>query len=169
MILQALKEYYDRKAADPDSGIAPLGWERKEIPFLIVLNKDGSLVRVEDTQELVKRKKRAKTFLVPQSVKRSSGVAANLLWDNVEYATGVVCKGKVDRVAVQHAAFVERLSELSDCSSIEPVRAFLSKSDFREQLAKCPEWNEAVEGCAFVAFKLVEASYPIFNAADVRV
>ena len=26
MILQALKEYYDRKAADPDSGIAPLGW-----------------------------------------------------------------------------------------------------------------------------------------------
>lgn len=63
MILQALKEYYDRKAADPDSGIAPLGWERKEIPFLIVLNKDGSLVRVEDTQELVKRKKGQRHFL----------------------------------------------------------------------------------------------------------
>ena len=31
MILQALKEYYDRKAADPASGIAPLGWEWKEI------------------------------------------------------------------------------------------------------------------------------------------
>ena len=35
MILQALKDYYDRKAADPESGIAPLGWERKEIPYLI--------------------------------------------------------------------------------------------------------------------------------------
>ena len=168
MILQALKEYYDRKAADPDSGIAPLGWERKEIPFLIVLNKDGSLLRVEDTQELVNKKKRARIFLVPQSVKRSSGVAANLLWDNVEYATGVVCKGKARRVAEQHAAFVERLSELSDCPSIEPVRAFLSRSDFREQLAKCPEWNEAVEGCAFVAFKLLGVSYPIFNAPDVK-
>lgn len=168
MILQALKEYYDRKAADPDSGIAPLGWERKEIPFLIVLNKEGSLVRVEDTQELVNKEKRVRVFLVPQSVKRSSGVAANLLWDNVEYATGVVCKGKTERVAAQHAAFVERLSELSACPSVEPVRAFLSKSDFREQLAKCPEWNEAVEGCAFVAFKLVEASYPIFNAPDVK-
>lgn len=168
MILQALKEYYDRKAEDPDSGIAPLGWERKEIPFLIVLNKDGSLVRVEDTQELVNKKKRARIFLVPQSVKRSSGVAANLLWDNVEYATGVVCKGKADRVAAQHAAFVERLSELSDCPSVEPVRAFLSKLDFREQLAKCPEWNEAVEGCAFVAFKLLGVSYPIFNAPDVK-
>lgn len=168
MILQALKEYYDRKAEEPDSGIAPLGWERKEIPFLIVLNKDGSLVRVEDTQELVNKKKRARIFLVPQSVKRSSGVAANLLWDNVEYATGVVCKGKADRVAAQHVAFVERLSELSDCPSVEPVRAFLSKSDFREQLAKCPEWNEAVEGCAFVAFKLLGVAYPIFNAPDVK-
>ena len=37
MILQALKEYYDRKAADPDSGIAPLGWEWKEIPFVFVI------------------------------------------------------------------------------------------------------------------------------------
>ena len=60
MILQALKEYYDRKAADPDSGIAPLGWEQKEIPFLIVLREDGSLVRVEDTRENVGKKKRAK-------------------------------------------------------------------------------------------------------------
>ena len=33
MILQALKDYYDRKAADPESGIASLGWERKEIPI----------------------------------------------------------------------------------------------------------------------------------------
>ena len=84
MILQALKEYYDRKAADPDSGIAPLGWERKEIPYLIVLREDGSLVRVEDTQEKVGKKKRAKVFLVPQAVKRTVGVSANLLWDNVE-------------------------------------------------------------------------------------
>ena len=70
MILQALKEYYDRKAADPDSGIAPLGWERKEIPFLIVLGKDGTLVRIEDTREKVGKKKRSKVFLVPQAVKR---------------------------------------------------------------------------------------------------
>ena len=47
MILQALKEYYDRKAADPKSGIAPLGWERKEIPYLIVLSKQGEFLRLE--------------------------------------------------------------------------------------------------------------------------
>ena len=30
MILQALKEYYDRKADDPDSGIAPEGFEKRK-------------------------------------------------------------------------------------------------------------------------------------------
>ena len=167
MILQALKEYYDRKAADPDSGIAPLGWERKEIPYLIVLREDGSLVRVEDTQELVGKNKRAKTFLVPQSVKRSSGVASNLLWDNVEYATGVVCKGRTDRAAAQHKAFVERLSELSDCPSVAPILAFLSRPDYKDQLASCPEWKDAVEGCAFVTFKLVGEFQPVCGAPDV--
>ena len=32
MILQALYDYYERKAADPESTVAPEGWEWKEIP-----------------------------------------------------------------------------------------------------------------------------------------
>ena len=94
MILQALKDYYDRKAADAESGIAPPGWNTKDLPFLIVLDMAGNVVNVEDTREMVGKKKRAKTFLVSQEVKRSSGVAANFLWDNVEYVTGTVCKDK---------------------------------------------------------------------------
>ena len=144
MILQALKEYYDRKAADPNSGIAPLGWEWKEIPFLIVLKNDGSLVRVEDTQEIIGKKKRAKSYLVPQSVKRSSGVVANLIWDNVEYALGIVCKGKKDRVAEQHAAFIARLNELSNCVSIKPILAFLASDSKKEILSTSEEWKRAV-------------------------
>ena len=46
MILQALKEYYDRKAADSASGIAPLGWEWKEIPFLVNLSARGEFIRI---------------------------------------------------------------------------------------------------------------------------
>lgn len=167
MILQALKEYYDRKAADPDSGIAPLGWERKEIPFLIMLTEDGSFVRVEDTQEFVGKKKRAKVFLVPQSVKRSSGVAANLLWDNVEYVTGVVCKGKPGRVAAQHADFLSRLASLSGCATVDSVLAFLKSSGFRERLAGQAAWKEAVEGCAFVSFQIAGHDTPVFRETDV--
>ncbi|HDR15909.1 MAG TPA: hypothetical protein ENN79_10595, partial [Desulfobacteraceae bacterium] len=44
MILQALKEYYDRKADDPDSEMAPPGFEWKEIPFILVLKADGTPV-----------------------------------------------------------------------------------------------------------------------------
>lgn len=167
MILQALKEYYDRKAADPDSGIAPLGWEWKEIPYLIVLREDGTLVRIEDTQEKVGKKKRAKMFLVPQAVKRTVGVSANLLWDNVEYVTGVVCKGKAERVAAQHAAFMERLAEFSECQSVKPIWKFLTSPNFHANLALCPGWNDAIEGCAFVSFKLVGEHYPVFRASDV--
>ncbi len=167
MILQALKEYYDRKAADPDSGIAPLGWERKELPFLIVLSGDGQLVRVEDTRETVGKKKRAKAFLVPQSVKRSSSVAANLLWDNVEYVIGVVCKGKEARVAEQHKAFLARLASLDGCPSLAPVCRFLSTPGFRERLGAEPSWMEAVDGCAFVSFKIAGHEPPVFGEPDV--
>ena len=74
MILQALKEYYDRKVADPKSDIAPFGWERKEIPYLIVLDREGNLVAVEDTQEKIGKKLRARPFTLPQSVKRTVGI-----------------------------------------------------------------------------------------------
>ena len=167
MILQALKEYYDRKAADPDSGIAPLGWERKEIPFLIVLGKDGTLVRIEDTREKVGKKKRSKVFLVPQAVKRTVGVSANLLWDNVEYATGVVCKGKPERVAVQHKAFIERLADFAECPSVKPICAFFATFDYRDKLSSFPEWKEAVEECAFVSFIIAGETCPVFNMRDV--
>ena len=167
MILQALKEYYGRKASDPASGIAPLGWEWKEIPFLIVIDADGKLLGVEDTQEFVGKKKRAKSFLVPQSVKRSSGIASNLLWDNVEYVTGVVCKGKSERVAAQHEAFRNRLEQFSDCLAVKAVLLFLGLPDFREQLAEQPAWKDAVDTCAFVAFKLGDAAEPVFRDPDI--
>ena len=47
MILQALNDYYNRKAADPDSGIAPPGWEWKEIPYIIVLDRNGDPVDIQ--------------------------------------------------------------------------------------------------------------------------
>ena len=50
MILQALYEYYQRKAADPESNIAPEGFEWKEIPFVIVIDKEGNFVALEDTR-----------------------------------------------------------------------------------------------------------------------
>ena len=71
MILQALKEYYDRKIADPDSDIAPEGFEKKELQFLIVINEKGEFIHIEDTREKLGTKLVGKTFLLPRSVGRS--------------------------------------------------------------------------------------------------
>jgi len=168
MILQALTEYYERKAADPESGIAPEGWERKEIPFLIILDESGNLVGIDDTQEMVVKKKRGKTFLVPQAVKRTVGVAANLLWDNPEYALGVVIKGKTDRVKKQHEAFVALINALTcEDKSIIAVRAFLKRDDKIALLEKLSQWKDIKETAPFLSFKLAGETEPVFRCPGV--
>ncbi|HEY5277991.1 MAG TPA: type I-C CRISPR-associated protein Cas8c/Csd1, partial [Coriobacteriia bacterium] len=88
MILQALTEYYDRRAADPESGIAPPGWEWKALPFLVEIDRRGSFVQLVDTRMPEGKRVVATRYLVPKAVIRTSGVKANLLWDNIEYALG---------------------------------------------------------------------------------
>jgi CRISPR-associated protein Csd1 len=119
MILQALYDYYQRKVTDPESGLPPFGFEWKEIPFVIELDEDGRLVQIEDTREGSGRKKQARLYLVPQAVKKTSGIATNLLWDNAEYVLGIPRKVKPgqkkpspDRIRRQHQAFVERIEAL---------------------------------------------------------
>ncbi len=142
MILQELARYYERKANDPETALAPEGFEEKEIPFVIVIDAHGQLVQIEDTRSGEGKKKRARSFRVPQGVKKTSAVAANLLWDTAEYVLGIDTKGKPDRVALQHAAFVERLAELpADDEGVLAVRIFLSSVPMA-QLEQSPSWEE---------------------------
>ncbi|MGN0853438.1 MAG: type I-C CRISPR-associated protein Cas8c/Csd1 [Kiritimatiellia bacterium] len=170
MILHALKGYYDRKAADPESGIAPLGWERKEIPYLIVLDREGRLVNVEDTQEKIGKKLRARTFMVPQSVKRTMNVKPYFLWDNVEYVTGIMCKegGKEEDVAEKHAAFVEQLKAYSQEPAVKAVLDFLASPALAEDLSRFPAWQDAKMACAFVAFRFADSGGSIFDEPAIK-
>ncbi len=91
MILQALKEYYDRKAADPESGIAPVGLEWKPLEFLIVINETGGFVRIEDMREQIGKKNVGKRFLLPRSIPRAGSKSYEttfLLWDHIGYLLG---------------------------------------------------------------------------------
>jgi CRISPR-associated protein Csd1 len=176
MILQALKEYYDRKAADDESDIAPQGWERKEIPFLIILNSDGMPVNIVDTREGEGKKKRAKSFLLPQSVKRTVGIAANLLWDNPAYALGFFVpdekRKKADRSADCHEAFVKRINELNlaPSSAVSAVVSFLQRPNKIELLQQYSEqWNEIAKTGPFLSFKLAGEPEPVFRDSAVVV
>jgi len=85
MILQALYEYYQRKAADPQSKIASEGLEWKEIPFIIVIDENGKFINLEDTRSIVGKNKRANSFLVIKTKGRSgpnSYKTSNAFWDH---------------------------------------------------------------------------------------
>jgi CRISPR-associated protein Csd1 len=154
MILQALKDYYDRKAAETDSDIAPEGWEKKEIPFVIVIKETGEFVQIEDTREGEGKNKRAKYFLVPQGEKKASGIKANLLWDTIGYVFGVDVKGKPERALEQKKAFIDRLSkDLANIEDVKPVISFLHSVTI-EELQKEPLWQEIIETNPNISFRI---------------
>ena len=159
MILQALSDYYRRKCddSDPAQRLPAFGLEQKEIPFILEISTDGELLQLRDTRELQGKKKVARVFRVPQGIKKTSGVAANLLWDTLEYVLGVDTKGKPERVAEQHAAFRARIEVLPEVAredaGIQAVLRFLHRRDVA-QLERQPAWNEALEGNAVMSFRL---------------
>lgn len=159
MILQALYDYYQRKcaSADPAERLPAYGLEEKEIPFVLEITADGELVQLRDTRSQDGKKKVGRRYLVPQGVKRASGIAANLLWDNVEYALGIDTRGKADRVVEQHAAFLARIAALPESAQsdagLKAVLAYLDKID-PERLAQEPAFAEAKESNALLSFKL---------------
>lgn len=160
MILQALNEYYIRKAANADDGLAPAGFEPKAIPFVLVLDAAGRLIQLADRREGVGKKREAKIVLVPQGVKKTSGVAANLLWDSAEYVLGVDTRGKPERVREQHAAFVARMrasfGEAPEDAGVQAVTNFLQHHRLAalEILANHPSWPEILETNPSMTFQM---------------
>jgi CRISPR-associated protein Csd1 len=154
MILQALVNYYERKSGSGE--LAPDGFEPKEIPFVLVLDEAGGFVQIDDTRRIDGKKKTARAFLVPQAVKRSVDIAANLLWDTPEYVLGVMRDGgKPERVAEQHAAFKARLEGLAQSgdAGLGAVRIFLAALDLTPLQAD-PLWAELTAANPFISFRL---------------
>ena len=157
MILHALYDYYERKSKDLDAHMAPAGLEWKEIPFIIEIDAQGNPVQIEDTRDGEGKKKRARSFLVPQGNKKTSGVVANLLWDNAEYVLGVETKGKPERVAEQHQAFIARVKSLPTAAQadtgMQAVLHFLRRTTTKA-LSQYGLWGEIVETNPNVTFRL---------------
>lgn len=160
MILQELVRYYERKAADPQSGIAPPGWELKEIPFVIVIDRDGKFVQLDDTRSGEGKKKRGRSFLVPQGEKKTSGIKANILWDNLEYVLGIDAPGKEGKAQAKHEAFKQRLSEElagHEDAAVHAIQIFYD-SGFKEYLSQEAIWEEIKESNPTMTFRMKEDS-----------
>lgn len=119
MILKALYDYYNRC-----EGLTPKGLENKEIGYLIVIEPDGTFVRIESRMQ---DKKTAASFVVLQSVKRSgTKFTPNYFWDNYEYVIG----GKEANIK-KHNVFIHIIesfkSRLPENKNINAISNFYKK------------------------------------------
>lgn len=173
MILQALTEYYHRK----QDQLAPIGFEEKEIPFLIVIDQDGRFVQLTDTRDRSEGGKlRAQMYVVPQGKGRSGAKSyetAYPLWDHFGYVMG---QPKVDKpdaepsqkdalmASRQHEAFIHKVQkihdEIPDDPGVSAVRKFLSSQSEKEKVKSSPEWQEVlkIKGCN-LSFKLADEPF----------
>ena len=166
MILHALKEYYDRVAADPDSEIAPEGFERKSLEFLIVISENGDFVGIEDTREIVGKKPIAKVFLLPRSKGRSGAKAyatTFLLWDHIGYLLGQPISD--EKSQKQHSTWLKALEdmpdELADDIGVKAMRRFYSSGGVYKAIA-CDEFKDCLKATSCnMAFRLQTDSYPV--------
>ncbi|MCI0733919.1 MAG: type I-C CRISPR-associated protein Cas8c/Csd1 [Methylococcaceae bacterium] len=142
MILQALDQYYQRKTTGEDVELSPFGFERKSIPVILEIDSNAELVQIRVTDP--KQDPDAAEYIVPQGEKKTSGIAANLIWDNVEYALGIDTRGKPERVAKQHKAFIERIHQLGEPAisdqGIQVLLEYLEKFD-PDSLKQGPYWE----------------------------
>lgn len=161
MILQALKEYYDRKVDDPESNIAIKGFEWKGIPFLIVIDPNGNFINIEDTRE----KLTAKNFLVPKSKSRSGSLSYKttfLLWDHIGYVLGYPDDEKAKN---QHETWINELKglpiELKNDEGVSAILKFYDSSGIKA-VRETSKWAECtkIQSCN-IAFKLIGDKLPV--------
>ena len=151
MILKTLAEYYQRMLDDPDCNVAPPGFEKKPIPFLIVIDRQGNFINFRDTRSGEGKKKTARNFIVPKGEKRAFGIKSNLLWDNPQYVFGIAKNDSAKETKWANesfTAFQKRIDEIFDENfhqeGIDAVKEFLRKQEF-SSLVQHEAWEDIRE------------------------
>lgn len=184
MILQALYEYYQRRVADPESRIAPQGFEWKEIPFIIVIDEEGDFVNLEDTRSGDGKVKVPASFLVLKTKGRPGANAyqtANVLWDHFGYVLAYP-KEKDDKKTKeqllddanrQHVTFVSSVIELTkkfpENKQFKAVVAFLKNPEQKQKVFEHECWSDCkkIPGCN-LSFRLAGDTKIVAENEDLK-
>ncbi len=164
MILQALDEYCRRLQRDGLIELAAEGFQKQPIPFIVIVNREGRFIGLLDTRTGEGSRKTARQFMVPKGVKKTSGVAANLLWDGPAYVFG---RPKPDpkkdpakmaaRAMEQRCSFIDKIRKALTLTEgdegVDAVLKFLGKGDF-QTVFEHPSWPEIEESGANISFQL---------------
>lgn len=172
MILQALSDYYDRAP-----NLSPPGWERKRIPFIIEISRDGRFVQLT-SMRVGNRPSDVVEQLVPISEVRSGTKAyekPNLLWDHIGFVLGHPKsddehdKRSAERQLTHFRRRIEELSLLTpESAGLKAVQTFYATDQYLRVLSD-PAWKEcvAIPGCN-VTFRLAESPELVVHEQEIR-
>ena len=139
MILKALYDYYQAMA---ELGkVAPSGMEWKAIPFIIVIDEDGTFRRTIDTRD--KEHKLGQEYLVAKAKGRSgskSYAISQILWDHSGYVLGMPTDDSEEKLVMapkQHEAFKQELTKLRELfpenKGFEAIELFYEKYEGQKE------------------------------------
>ena len=139
MILKALYDYYQAMA---ELGkVAPSGMEWKAIPFIIVIDEDGTFRRAIDTRG--KEHKLGQEYLVAKAKGRSgskSYAISQILWDHSGYVLGMPTDDSEEKLVMapkQHEAFKQELTKLRELfpenQGFEAIELFYEKYEGQKE------------------------------------
>lgn len=129
MILSALNSYYETLLAE--GKVEQPGWTTRKVTFVLELAQDGSLRNIVPAPDGGLQK------VVPEQVKRASGIVSNFLCDNSTYFLGIDAKGKPTRSARCFEAARELHHEMLDEADSPVARSVLAFFD---------RWNPEAAG-----------------------
>lgn len=131
MILQALVDYYESLAAQ--GKLAKPGWGEVKIAYALDISQTGDLLGIRTLLNQVTQGKKMvnkpQTMLLPEATKRSSGVAAQFLWDNARYMLGIDEDGKEVRAKqcfLATAAKAQIVLKNTNTQSAKAIKAFFA-------------------------------------------
>lgn len=184
MILQALYEYYERKAADPESNIAPKGLEWKEIPFIIVLDRDGNFKYLKDTSEGTGKEKRVLRYLVMKSKGRTGSASwqtANCFWDHFGYVLAQPKNVKKDSekekasadALKQNGSFIAEVKKAADMfpgnEEFRAVSLFYDNPDNITRIKNDVLWNDLIaKDGTNISFQILGCDNIVAEHPDIR-
>lgn len=177
MILQALARYYDILLEDTESDIAPPGYSVAKVSFALNLSANGELLNLIPLHVPVQRGKKTfeqpRPMVVPEQVKRSSGIAPNFLCDNSAYVVGIAAKGDEEYSRQRFEAFRQlnrQILAMASGREAAAVLAFLESytpEKGKEHPAIIRHLEKLLEGGSLV-FKLDGMDGFIHEAREIR-
>lgn len=130
MILQALNRYYEILSSDPEGEIAPPDYSNVGVSFALNLSAQGDLLDVfplfQQVQMGKKTVEKPRRMIVPEQVKKTSGISSNFMCENSAYILGITDKGDAEFGVKRFEAFQKLHQELLAKAENDTARAVLA-------------------------------------------